>query len=100
MHAILATLGTDGDVFPHVGLGVKLRSRGHQVTLAAPETYRALADSLGLGFRPLARSEPSRQRNASKQIQGIQGTKSFMAPMRLVASVPQTTPNNQGAEDI
>ena len=57
MHAILATLGTDGDVFPHVGLGVKLRARGHQVTLAAPETYRALADTLGLGFRPLVSAE-------------------------------------------
>jgi UDP:flavonoid glycosyltransferase YjiC (YdhE family) len=53
MHAILATMGTDGDVFPHVGLGVKLRARGHQVTLAAPEPYRDLAADLGLGFRPL-----------------------------------------------
>jgi UDP:flavonoid glycosyltransferase YjiC (YdhE family) len=57
MHAILATLGTDGDVFPHVGLGAKLRARGHQVTLAAPETYRALAESLGLGFCPMVSAE-------------------------------------------
>ena len=42
MHVILATVGTDGDVFPHLGLGATLRARGHQVTLAAPETYRAL----------------------------------------------------------
>jgi UDP:flavonoid glycosyltransferase YjiC (YdhE family) len=53
MHAILATMGTDGDVFPYVGLGVQLRARGHQVTLAAPEPYRDLAADLGLGFRPL-----------------------------------------------
>src|SRR5436190_462726 len=53
MHAILATMGTDGDVFPHVGLGVKLRARGHQVALAAPEPYRDLAGDLGLGYRPL-----------------------------------------------
>src|SRR6476619_7286541 len=26
IHAILATVGTDGDVFPHVGLGAKLRA--------------------------------------------------------------------------
>jgi hypothetical protein len=26
MHAILATMGTDGDVFPHVGLGLRLRA--------------------------------------------------------------------------
>ena len=28
MHAILATAGTDGDVFPYVGLGRLLRARG------------------------------------------------------------------------
>src|SRR5205085_10520222 len=50
MHVILATVGTDGDVFPHVGLGATLRARGHRVTLAAPETYRARAHALGMEF--------------------------------------------------
>lgn len=50
MHVILATIGTDGDVFPHVGLGAVLHARGHQVTLAAPETYRARAQDLGIEF--------------------------------------------------
>jgi UDP:flavonoid glycosyltransferase YjiC (YdhE family) len=54
MHVILATVGTDGDVVPHVGLGAKLRARGHQVTLAAPETFQGQAARLGLDFRPLA----------------------------------------------
>jgi UDP:flavonoid glycosyltransferase YjiC (YdhE family) len=57
MHAILATMGTDGDVFPYAGLGVQLRARGHQVTLAAPEPYRDLAADLGLWFRPLVTAE-------------------------------------------
>ena len=57
MHAILATMGTDGDVFPFVGLGVQLRARGHQVTLAAPEPHRDLAADLGLGFHPLVTAE-------------------------------------------
>src|SRR3954462_2717444 len=57
MHTILATVGTDGDVFPHVGLGARLRARGLRVTLAAPEPYRALADRLGLEFRPLVTAE-------------------------------------------
>jgi UDP:flavonoid glycosyltransferase YjiC (YdhE family) len=57
MHAILATMGTDGDVFPYVGLGARLRVRGHQVTLAAPEPYRDLAAAFGLGFRPLVTAE-------------------------------------------
>ena len=50
MHVILATLGTDGDVFPHVALGVALRARRHRVTLAAPETFRARAHALGIEF--------------------------------------------------
>jgi len=53
MHVILATIGTDGDVFPHVGLGAALHARGHRVTLAAPETYRARAQALGIEFCPL-----------------------------------------------
>ena len=53
MHVILATVGTDGDVFPHVGLGAALRTRGHRVTLAAPVTYRVRADSIDLEFCPL-----------------------------------------------
>jgi UDP:flavonoid glycosyltransferase YjiC (YdhE family) len=54
MHAVLATVGTDGDVFPHLGLGAAIRSRGHRVTLAAPEPYRGRAAALGLEFCPLA----------------------------------------------
>jgi UDP:flavonoid glycosyltransferase YjiC (YdhE family) len=54
MRAILATIGTDGDVFPHIGLGATLHARGHQVILAAPEPYRENARCLGLDFLPLA----------------------------------------------
>jgi UDP:flavonoid glycosyltransferase YjiC (YdhE family) len=56
MHVILATVGTDGDSFPHVGLGVALRARGHRFTLAAPEPSRSRAHALGLEFRPLVTS--------------------------------------------
>jgi rhamnosyltransferase subunit B len=57
MHVILATVGTDGDVFPHVGLGLVLQERGHRVTLAAPETYRARALTLGFEFCPLVTAD-------------------------------------------
>lgn len=39
MHYILATVGTDGDVIPYLGLGKLLRQQGAEVTLAAPATY-------------------------------------------------------------
>jgi len=57
MHVILATVGTDGDVFPHLGLGSVLRGRGHKVTLAAPETYRERALAADLEFCPLVTTE-------------------------------------------
>jgi rhamnosyltransferase subunit B len=53
MHAILASVGTDGDVFPYVGLGAALRACGHRVTLTANEPYRALAAKHDLAFQPL-----------------------------------------------
>jgi rhamnosyltransferase subunit B len=57
VHAIFATLGTDGDVFPHIGLATELQRRGHRSTLAAPETYRDQALRAGLNFVPLVTSE-------------------------------------------
>ena len=60
MHAILATIGTDGDVFPYFGLGAKLRARGHRVTLATHESYRARAEAHGFAFRPLVTEEETR----------------------------------------
>jgi UDP:flavonoid glycosyltransferase YjiC (YdhE family) len=53
MNVLLVTLGTDGDVFPHVGLGARLCARGHRVTLAANERFRALAGEHGFDFLPL-----------------------------------------------
>ncbi|HBI41657.1 MAG TPA: glycosyl transferase [Planctomycetales bacterium] len=57
MHAILATIGTDGDVFPYLGLGARLRARGHRVTLATHEPFRALASDHGFAFQSLVTSE-------------------------------------------
>ena len=53
MHAILASMGTDGDVLPYVGLGAALRAGGHRVTLLASEHYSPLAARERLDFDPL-----------------------------------------------
>ena len=53
MNVILATIGTDGDVFPDLGLGSSILKRGHRVTLAAPQTYRDRATNLGMDFESL-----------------------------------------------
>lgn len=61
MHAILVSVGTDGDVFPYIGVGEKLRSRGHRVTLAASGQYQDLASAHDLAFRALISEEEMRE---------------------------------------
>src|SRR5436305_432596 len=53
MHALLVSLGTGGDVYPYVGLGARLRARGHRVTLAANDPFGGVAGSHGLDFHAL-----------------------------------------------
>ena len=57
MHAILATIGTDGDVFPYLGLGAETLAHGHRVTLATLEPFRARAEAHGFAFRSLVSDE-------------------------------------------
>jgi rhamnosyltransferase subunit B len=62
MHAILATVGTDGDFYPYLRLGKRLRARGHRVTLAANEPHGSLAADHGFDFHPLVSEEQTRKR--------------------------------------
>ena len=57
LHVILVSVGTDGDIFPYVGLGVALRTRGHSVTLVAGEHYEPLAKIQGFAFEALVSAE-------------------------------------------
>jgi rhamnosyltransferase subunit B len=57
MHVILVSVGTDGDIFPYVGLGAKLQSRGHQITLTASAQYESLASANGFDFHALVSAE-------------------------------------------
>jgi len=57
MHAILTSIGTAGDVYPFIGLGAVLRSRGHRVTVVVNEHFRESATEQGLEFRSLLSRE-------------------------------------------
>ncbi|HEY8746568.1 MAG TPA: glycosyltransferase [Tepidisphaeraceae bacterium] len=61
MHAILTSIGTDGDIIPYVGIGAELRRRGHRVTLAVAEPWQSTAAELGLEFSPIFTAEEDRQ---------------------------------------
>jgi len=76
MHALLVSVGTGGDVYPYVGLGVRLRARGHRVTLVANEQFRTLAVEHGLAFRALVSDEETQQ---------LLGNPDFWHPLKTAA---------------
>lgn len=52
-HFLLTTLGSLGDLHPYIAVGIGLRDRGHSVTVATSEIYRAKVEGEGLRFYPL-----------------------------------------------
>jgi rhamnosyltransferase subunit B len=50
---VLTCWGSHGDIDPFLGLGLALRERGHQVTIATVDYYCSLVESSGLGFHPI-----------------------------------------------
>jgi len=61
MHVVLVSVGTDGDIFPYVGLGAALLARGYSVTLTASEHYEPLASRHGFAFQALVSAEENRE---------------------------------------
>lgn len=50
---VLATFGSLGDIHPKIALGLELRDRGHEVSIAAMEFYREKIGQIGIGFSPM-----------------------------------------------
>jgi rhamnosyltransferase subunit B len=53
MHFLLNPVGSGGDVHPYVGLGRRLRARGHEVTVLTAEPHRAAVERAELAFVPV-----------------------------------------------
>ena len=50
LNILMVPVGTEGDVYPYVGLGVALALRGHRITLIANEHFAPLARRHDLAF--------------------------------------------------
>ena len=60
MNVMLIPMGSAGDVYPLVGLGVSLRSRGHRVEVIANSYYQSVIERAGLLFVELGTYEDLR----------------------------------------
>jgi rhamnosyltransferase subunit B len=58
---ILVSIGTDGDVYPFLAIGIELRRRGYPVTLASHEHFESRAREAELEFQPLVSNEETKQ---------------------------------------
>ncbi len=54
MKVLVLTIGTRGDVQPHVALAQGLREVGHSTTVCTSPRYRSLVTETGLAFAPLS----------------------------------------------
>lgn len=57
MKFVLTTIGSAGDVFPMVGLAIKLQERGHDVLLVTNAYFAPLAQRYGIPFEPLGTAD-------------------------------------------
>ena len=53
MKIVIMAAGSQGDVAPYTGLGVRLRDAGHEVELATHESFAPLVRECGLAFSRL-----------------------------------------------
>src|ERR1700736_1710676 len=73
MHALLATIGSLGDLHPVLGLGMELRARGHSVTIATSESHRSIVEAAAFSFAPIRPNlslDPGRTRELFDQRRG------------------------------
>jgi MGT family glycosyltransferase len=50
---VLTTFGSYGDIHPYIAVGLELKARGHQATIATSPVYREKIEATGLGFHPV-----------------------------------------------
>ncbi|MDB5307689.1 MAG: hypothetical protein JWO38_1891 [Gemmataceae bacterium] len=60
MTVMLIPMGSTGDVYPFIGLGAVLRSRGHRVEVVANSYYQSAVERAGLSFVELGTYEDLR----------------------------------------
>ena len=51
MKVVIITGGSRGDVAPYTGLGARLKAAGHDVAIAAQESFAGLVHEAGCEFR-------------------------------------------------
>src|SRR6187401_1829478 len=85
LHLALAAVGSHGDVHPFVGLGLRLRERGHRVSVLTNEHFEPLVRNAGLEFISIATDAEYRQIADDPDLWN--GRKAFFAIARNIGAL-------------
>src|SRR5688572_12117258 len=76
---LLATFGSLGDMHPKIALGLELKRRGHDVTIAAMEYYREKIGMLGIKFAPMRPDvDPEDRQLVREMMDAFKGSKRIL----------------------
>lgn len=88
MKFVLTPIGSAGDVFPFLGLALRLRERGHQVSMITNGHFQPVIESHGIAFDALGTDEQYRAAISNRDIfhptRGFKTVISFVAQQRLL----------------
>ncbi|MCX2561129.1 glycosyltransferase [Acetobacter farinalis] len=73
MTVVIMTVGTEGDIRPHIALGAGLAARGHSVRLAADPGFAPAITQAGLEFAPLTADFAGMMRRHPQALDGRSG---------------------------
>lgn len=68
MHVLLSPGGSRGDVQPMLALGVRLKSKGHRVSMQAAPNFRAWIEAHGLEFHPFGPDVEALSRQVAEKL--------------------------------
>lgn len=68
LNVLLPVVGSHGDVHPFIGIGLKLRARGHRARIITNEHFEPLVRQVGLDFSPLGTDEEYRRMLAKPEL--------------------------------
>ncbi|MBS1016504.1 glycosyltransferase [Acetobacter persici] len=74
MTIVIMTVGTEGDIRPHIALGTGLAAKGHTVRLAADPGFAPAIRQAGLEFAPLTADFAGMMRAHPQALDGRSGT--------------------------
>jgi UDP:flavonoid glycosyltransferase YjiC (YdhE family) len=94
VNVLLFALGSHGDVHPFVGIGLRLKQRGHRVAVAANDYFKPLVDHAQLEFISIGTAEEYRTLATNPELwnpmRGPQavfsGTARYLRPMYDIAA--------------